>query len=197
MLLVMSGIIHAKLTPASSSQGGLATVNPEIQSLLSQVATQHLQLGARTEVEHCTARGALPDPACTPGAVFPGITTSTICVAGYTAQARNVTSATKKKVYKEYGLTYPQTLGAFEADHLIPLEVGGSNDIANLWPEAASPTPGFHEKDLVENYLNEEVCNGNIDLKTAQVLDAVNWLAVYNSLTPAEIAALKKQWAQN
>ncbi len=42
-----------------------------------------------------------------------------------------------------------------EVDHLTPLEdltpleVGGSNDLANQWPEAAEPRPGFHEKDQV------------------------------------------------
>jgi 5-methylcytosine-specific restriction endonuclease McrA len=34
-------------------------------------------------------------------------------------------------------LGYPQQHGAFEVDHLIPLELGGDNVIANLWPEAA------------------------------------------------------------
>ena len=33
----------------------------------------------------------------------------------------------------------------------MSLELGGSNDIKNLWPEAALPTPGFHEKDAVED----------------------------------------------
>jgi hypothetical protein len=32
---------------------------------------------------------------------------------------------------------FRQPRGAYEVDHLIPLELGGDNVIANLWPEAA------------------------------------------------------------
>ena len=60
-------------------------------------------------------------------------------------------------------------------DHLVPLELGGSNDIGNLWPEVAEPRPGFHEKDKVENYLHEQVCSGAISLKQAQAEIAGNW----------------------
>ena len=49
-----------------------------------------------------------------------------------------------------------------------------SNDIANLWPEAASPTPGFHQKDEVENYLHDQVCSGAMSLKDAQTEIATN-----------------------
>lgn len=59
---------------------------------------------------------------------------------------------------------------------------GGSNNIANLWPEAASPKPGFHEKDQIENYLHDQVCSGAIPLKQAQIEIATNWLAVYNRM---------------
>jgi hypothetical protein len=65
---------------------------------------------------------------------------------------------------------------------LISLELGGSNDIANLWPEAASPTPGFHQKDQVENYLHDQVCAGKISLSEAQEEIATNWLTVYQQM---------------
>jgi quercetin dioxygenase-like cupin family protein len=64
-------------------------------------------------------------------------------------------------VYAEYGIA-ERSLGDYEVDHLVPLELGGSNDVANLWPEAAAPPPGFHEKDLVENSLHDRVCAGSI-----------------------------------
>ena len=42
-----------------------------------------------------------------------------------------------------------------ELDHLVPLELGGSNDATNLWPEyPPSPNP----KDKVEDALNAAVC---------------------------------------
>ena len=58
----------------------------------------------------------------------------------------------------------------------------GSNDIANLWPEAASPTPGFHQKDEVENYLHDQVCSGAMSLKDAQTQIDTNWLTVYQRM---------------
>ena len=69
------------------------------------------------------------------------------------------------------------------ADHLISLELGGSNGIANLWPEPASPRPGFHEKDKVEDYLHQQVCNGSMSLSEAQDLIAHNWMKVYRKIT--------------
>src|SRR6266566_2578128 len=66
--------------------------------------------------------------------------------------------------------------------HFDRLEAGGSNDIANLWPEAAEPRPGFHEKDQVENYLHDQVCAGAMRLLEAQRAIASNWLDVYERL---------------
>jgi hypothetical protein len=89
------------------------------------------------------------------------------------------------------------TTGAYELDHLIPLELGGNNDPANLFPEAASPQPGFHEKDLVENYLNHEVCAGEMPLSFAQEQIASDWLTVYDTLTLAQLQELRSEFAGN
>jgi hypothetical protein len=86
-----------------------------------------------------------------------------------------VRSSTKRLVFREYGISSHAT-GQYEVDHLVSLEVGGSNVIANLWPEPANPRPGFHEKDRVENYLHREVCKGNLSLSQAQRQEAANWL---------------------
>jgi hypothetical protein len=96
---------------------------------------------------------------------------------------RNVPESEKRQVYAEYGI-YSHTAGQYEVDHYVSLELGGSNDIANLWPEAASPKPGFHEKDRVENYLHDQVCSGAISLRQAQTEIATNWLAAYNKVGP-------------
>jgi len=166
--------------------------NEQIVSLLAD-AEKTLSIGQRSQTSSCHVRGPFPDPACTPGAIFPDATLAEICVPGYTARVRNVSAKTKNLVYEEYGFSYPQPPGAFEADHLIPLELGGSNDIANLFPEAALPVPGFHEKDLVENYLHGEACAGRVPLDAAQKQIANDWLAVYQALTPDELAALRAQ----
>ena len=153
-----------------------------------------LELGERSQTTECVAEGGLPDRECTPGAVFPNATREIICVSGYTKTVRNVSVATKQKIYGAYGLSYPQKSGAYEADHLIPLELGGSNDIANLFPEAGEPRPGYHEKDIVENYLNHEMCKGNISLAFAQQQIAENWLVVWQSLSEDQIRELRAEY---
>jgi hypothetical protein len=125
--------------------------------------------------------GALQDNGCTPGNILSGVTRDQICRPGYASSVRNVTTSTKNKVYVEYGITHHAT-GEYEVDHLVSLELGGSNDLSNLWPEAASPKPGFHEKDKVENYLHSQVCSGALSLEQARVEIATNWLAVYNGM---------------
>jgi hypothetical protein len=124
---------------------------------------------------------ALPDSACTPGAIFPDATADQICKPGYSSSVRNVPAEVSRAVYAEYGIS-DRSPGQYEVDHLVPLEIGGSNDIANLWPEAAEPPPGFHEKDRVENYLHDQVCAGHIQLFEAQRMAATDWVAVYESL---------------
>jgi hypothetical protein len=142
-------------------------------------------LNKRTKTKNCKVNGSLPDTKCTPGAVM----TTDLYIICYTStkDRRNVSSATSNQVYNEYNIIKPvNNTGKnqkYEVDHLIPLELGGSNDIANLFPEAASPTPGFREKDKVENYLHEQVCSGAISIQEAQYGIAINWLKYYKLLT--------------
>jgi hypothetical protein len=124
----------------------------------------------------CTVRGLLPDPSCTSGLVD---TTDLKVICGQsTHERRAVTEATKRQVFLEYGLDPRPPHGpaeAYEVDHLIPLELGGSNDIRNLWPEAA---PGFRVKDRLENELHRRVCDGQMRLEDAQREIAADWTGV-------------------
>jgi hypothetical protein len=137
--------------------------------------------GTRTKTSGCTVNGALQDTACTPGDILPDATKDQICKSGYASSVRNVPTSEKNQAYAEYSMTH-HTTGEYEVDHLVSLELGGSNDISNLWPEAASPKPGFHEKDKVENYLHDQVCSGAISLQQAQIEIATNWLDGYNQM---------------
>ena len=127
------------------------------------------------------AANGLQDHACTPGAVFPSATKDQICQRGYSTSVRDVPNEVKQQVYASYGIQERKP-GEYEVDHLVSLELGGSNDVANLWPEAAEPRPGFHEKDSVENYLHDQVCSGAMSLQDAQRQIATNWLDGYNRL---------------
>lgn len=138
--------------------------------------------------------GKLPDESCSPGAVFSDATIGRICVTGYSATVRSVSDKLRGAVFAEYGISYPPQRGAYEVDHIVPLSIGGSNDIANLFPQPADPMPGFREKDVVENYLHEGVCSGRVILNVAQEEIAKDWLAIYNNLSPDEIARIKAEY---
>ena len=148
-----------------------------ISTLLISGNYSYSKTTAQVVFASCQIRNKFPDPTCTPGVVFQ-VTKEDICVKGYTSRVRYVTARTKALVYQEYGIT-SHAKGEYEVDHFIPLELGGSNDLKNLWPEPAEPRPGFHEKDWVENYLHDQVCANQMSLAEAQKQIQTNWLAVY------------------
>lgn len=117
----------------------------------------------------CHVRGLLPDPVCTPGAVET-VDVAVVCGTS-TRERRHVTEEQRRAVLAAYG----NPAGAFELDHLVPLELGGSNANANLWPE---PGPDFKAKDHVENVLHGRVCSGKMTLEDAQRAIARDWTAV-------------------
>jgi len=122
-------------------------------------------------------RSHLPNPALTPGDVLP-VTVSDICVAGYSSKVRAVTEAVKNQVYLEYGITSHKPY-EYEVDHLISLELGGSNSVKNLWPEPYAGDWNARVKDKIENKLHALVCDGQLDLQTAQQEIANDWITAY------------------
>jgi hypothetical protein len=104
------------------------------------------------------AHAVLPDPKLTPGDVLPDATKDDVCTPGWSREHRHVTEEMRDKVYAEYGRA--RGPGCCEVDHLIPLELGGSNDMKNLWPQPDDPRPGDAEKDSLENDLHTRVCKG-------------------------------------
>jgi len=131
-------------------------------------------------------KGELPDPRCTPGSIDPIVTQSdiraTICKGGWTdPHLRPPESQTE--TFK-YGVAYPAygtpRADESELDHLVPLELGGSNDATNLWPEVGKPSG--NPKDKVENALNAAVCDGRVSLAAAQQAIASDWLTAEKRL---------------
>jgi hypothetical protein len=133
----------------------------------------------------------MPDPTRTPGDTL-DVTKDDICVPGYSKKVRDVPQAVKDQVYASYGIK-SHAPGEYEVDHLISLELGGSNSIKNLWPQSYKTQPwNAHVKDKLENRLHADVCSGKIDLKTAQQQIATDWIGAYKRLFGgASTAAVK------
>lgn len=116
--------------------------------------------------------------------MFSGAGKSQVCARGYTKKVRHVPNAVRKRVYSSYGIAH-HLPGQYELDRLVPLGLGGSEVQANLWPLAAAPPPGSHQKDALENYLHARVCHHGLNLVTAQHELAGDWLAAYQRVGPA------------
>jgi hypothetical protein len=132
-----------------------------------------------TKTSDCHVRGALPDAGCTPGTRYRLVTKRRVCMPGYAGSVRDVPQSRKDAVYRAYGIRRHFNGRNGEVDHLVSLELGGTNATSNLFPEAPPPRPGSHEKDRLENRLHDLVCSGQITLRRAQQAIDTNWGKVY------------------
>lgn len=133
-----------------------------------------------------TKRGerAVPSQKLTPGAVR-NVMKTEVCSAN--AQAFVVPVALQRQVFEEYGIRNAPA-NAYEVDYLITPELGGAADIRNLWPEPYSATVwNAHVKDELEDRLHQMVCEGQIDLATAQHDISTNWIAAYKKYFHREL----------
>ena len=119
-----------------------------------------------------------PSSQMTPGAVLE-VTPQDFCTPGYSKKVRNVPSSVKRKVYESYGITR-RSKGEYEVDHLISLQLGGSNSIKNLWPQSYKTHPwNAGVKDKLENELHRRICSEGMDAATAQHEISTDWIAAY------------------
>ena len=120
----------------------------------------------------------LPDHDLTPGAVRSD-TLSLIC---HHPIVRAMPAAKSNEVLERYDLpigSHPD----YEIDHLVPLCLGGSDDLENLWPQprhSIEPKWNAEAKDRLEKRLCSLVCAGLLDLGDAQEAIIKDWVAVYH-----------------
>jgi len=125
--------------------------------------------------------GELPNPKITPG-YMRDVSVTELCTTS-TSLVRNVPESLKKDVFSNYGLKGNDRSvckEGYEIDHLVSLELGGANDIKNLWPQSYCGSPyNAHIKDKLENELHRRVCKNEITLKAAQDCISSNWTLCY------------------
>jgi hypothetical protein len=175
---------------AGASHGSASSADPPPPAGSTAVQHRHHHHATRpNRNRHVRPRvpaADVPNRRLTPGAA---LTTkaSVVCRSGYASRVRDVPESEKNAVYGRYGVAHVPY--AHEVDHLVSLELGGSNAIANLWPEPYAGRWGARTKDVLENRLHDLVCSGAIRLRAAQRIEARNWVAAYRRYVGSPPAA--------
>lgn len=122
-----------------------------------------------------------PNPNLTGGSVrIDGHDVRATC--GHSKEHRSsINHIRRDEILTRYGLA-PGTHPDFELDHLIPLCLGGGDDLSNLWPEprrSIEPKWNAEAKDRLERFMCDMVCSGQLDIGTAQAAFAKDWIAAY------------------
>jgi hypothetical protein len=154
------------VTPSRTARSDAAAKARQVKATQRSIGAQEAAVPAGVP---------MPNPALTPGAIQSS-DTAAICTPGWAEAHRDVSYATEDYVAQEYGLSSHY---GYEIDHLIPLELGGSNSVRNLWPEPYDSPYGATQKDGLEDYLHQQVCDDGRPLATAQHEIAVNWYAAW------------------
>mgnify|MGYP003910840855 CR=1 FL=1 len=117
---------------------------------------------------------------------------NTVCVPRFSSQRRpsvRYTDPVKTAAMLAYRIPTSDRKRT-ELDHLVPLELGGSNDVSNLWPQISdlSLVDEHNSKDQVENRIKLAVCRDHkVTLVAAQEALARDWTAAekFLGLSPA------------
>jgi anti-sigma factor RsiW len=133
--------------------------------------------GAGTRASASARALSIPDSSLTPGAAILA-SRNQVCSAP-NPNNRAVPDSLQRQVFKEYGISAAETR-AYEVDYLITPALGGADDIHNLWPQSYSETVwNARVKDALEDRLHNLVCQGQVDLATAQRDISMDWIAAY------------------
>ena len=120
---------------------------------------------------------ALPRPDLTPGAARQ-VSVDEVCGRAHAASPL-VAASVARQVFENYGADYRRA-EKYELDFLITPELGGTADARNLWPQPYGSTRwNAYVKDELESLFRRLVCDGTMDISTAQREMATNWIAAY------------------
>ena len=137
-------------------------------------------VGVQARLQSSARPAWLPDPALTPGMADPALTDEVIRSPGFTTKKyRDVPESLKKQVYARYGMKPDQAPCPCEVDHDVSLELGGSNDIGNLFPQPYTGEWNAHDKDRLEDELGRLLKQGKITGDQARAEIVGDWTVAY------------------
>lgn len=132
----------------------------------------------------------LPNPILTPGDIRTNTVEGLLAVKS-TKMIRNVPERERQEVFRRYGIAYQPRMPQWEIDHCVPIEIGGSNSISNLWPQSYITVPySAHQKDKLENFMARRVKQiavtnrpaATATLRIYQRWICTNWVSAYETL---------------
>jgi hypothetical protein len=139
---------------------------------------QHFAPPRSSSASILTEYAAVPNRSLTPGATH-AVTISEVCAVAHEDVVRDVPASLRQQVFNEYGIADARSED-YEIDFLIAPRLGGTDDIHNLWPEPYTlSTWNARVKDALEEHLHQMVCQGTLDLRTAQRDVSTDWIAAY------------------
>jgi hypothetical protein len=185
--------VAALLIAATSASAAPAALDCN-QFHIDPAANQQLAPTAATHppgschMRHAANGMQLPDPLCTPGAVNPTVTGDvlrnpkfrTTCV-----RDKGTSADAKRQTYVWYGITPPanNATGATqicELDHLVSIGLGGSDDLANIWPQCGPANVQVGQREFKVKDAHAELglmrdIKAGADLPTIQRNVAQDW----------------------
>lgn len=172
---------------STASFGAHPTPTPSVVPLPIPSVTSTLEKASVTSpANYVRQEGTvLPDPKVTPGAVFPDVTTEQVCDLHYTLGIRQPHFNDKVTAFSNYGVSIHER-DRYEVDHLVPVSLGGSNAMTNLWPQPRTPE-GAPQKNELEAHLRALVCSHQLDLTAAQKAIAMDWPAAARTYLPVPL----------
>jgi len=110
----------------------------------------------------------LPDRKLTPGKI-----------ARRDTDRHRVTEEMERQVFSRYHIPWRRR-SEFKIDHLIPIALGGADNVENLWPQSLSVRPYSPlRKELLTQRLLAEIAEGKLTLAQAQKEIAEDWISCF------------------
>jgi len=171
--------IGALLRRMTSVAAGLAVLAASVSACTSTHDAGSTGQSTTSGLLRADEQGVVrPDRILTPGSVDPGATTAQLCTPTYLGTVALSSDVDRQETFLRYGLPYPTAQDRFRLDHAVPVEIGGDNSAANLWPMPVSADVADRKNALAVR-LHDLVCAGTVPLGTAQQDVATDWYAAW------------------